>query len=104
MPQLEFPNLSHKKSYLDMISEWKTAEVPTSPGKLFAGESFEEFLTIVENDVTANPDGVNSHLFFLVEGETILGAIQIRHSIDHPRLIEVGGHIGYGIRPSERSK
>jgi predicted acetyltransferase len=39
-----------------------------------------------------------------VENERILWAIQIRHSIDHPRLIEVGGHIGYGIRPSERGK
>lgn len=104
MPQLEFPNLSHKQSYLDMISEWRSFEVPTSPGKLFVGENFEEFLAIVTKDVTANPDGVNSHLFFLVENERILWAIQIRHSIDHPRLIEVGGHIGYGIRPSERGK
>ena len=104
MPQLEFPNFSHKQSYLEMISEWRAFEVPTSPGKLFAGENFEDFLSIVERDKTNNPDGVNSHLFFLVENEIILWAIQIRHSIDHPRLIEVGGHIGYGIRPSERGK
>ena len=104
MSQLEFPNLSHKQSYLEMISEWRGFEVPTSPGKLFAGENFEDFLSIVENDITNNPDGVNSHLFFLVENGRILGAIQVRHSIDHPRLIEVGGHIGYGIRPSERGK
>ena len=34
----------------------------------------------------------------------ILGAIQIRHVIrsDSVDLSEVGGHIGYGIRPSER--
>jgi len=105
MPQLEFPNLSHKQSYLEMISEWASIEtVPTSPGRLFVGENFEDFLSIVENDITNNPDGVNSHLFFLVENERILWAIQIRHSIDHPRLIEVGWHIGYGIRPSERGK
>lgn len=104
MSQLQFPNLSHKQSYLDMIAEWKAAEVPTSPGKLFAGENFEDFLSIVEQDTTNNPDGVNSHLFFLVENDKILWAIQIRHSIDHPRLIEVGWHIGYGIRPSERGK
>lgn len=104
MPHLEFPNNSHKQSYLDMISEWRSFEEPTSPGRLFAGDSFEEFLEIVERDVTANTDGVNSHLFLLMENERILWAIQIRHSIDHPRLIEVGGHIGYGIRPSERKK
>lgn len=73
MPQLEFPNLSHKQSYLEMISEWGSFEtVPTSPGKLFAGENFEDFLSIVERDKTNNPDGVNSHLFFLVENEKIL--------------------------------
>lgn len=91
MSQLEFPNLSHKQSYLEMISKWASFEtVPTSPGKLFAGENFEDFLSIVEQDKTNNPDGVNSHLFFLVENERIFGAIQIRHTIDHPRLIEVG--------------
>ncbi len=90
MLQLEFPNLSHKQPYLDMISEWASFEtVPTSPGRLFVGENFEDFLSLIEKDVTVNPDGVNSHLFFLVEEGRILGAIQIRHSIDHPRLIEV---------------
>lgn len=105
MSQLEFPNLSHKHSYMDMIEEWKSFEkIPTSPSRLFAGKYFEDFHIIITGDITNNPDGVNSHLFFLVEHGRILGAIQIRHSIDHPRLIEVGWHIGYGIRPSERGK
>ena len=119
MPQLEFPNLSHKQSYLDMISEWASFEDvrETSPGRLFAGQDFEELLDIVTQDVTNNSQWVNSHLFFLVdrrpwvnevnrgvENERILWAIQIRHHIDHPNLIEAGGHIGYGIRPSERGK
>jgi predicted acetyltransferase len=73
MSQLEFPNLSHKESYLDMSFEWASFEsVPTSPGRLFVGENFEDFLGIVEKDITANPDGVNSHLFFLVENGRIL--------------------------------
>ena len=50
--------------------------------------------------------GVNSTLFFLVDESTrdIIGALHIRHHIDHPKLIETGGHIGYGVRPSERGK
>lgn len=106
MPHLEFPNISHKQSYLDMIQEWRNFEtVPTSPSRLFAGKSFEDFLAIVQKDITENPHWVNSHLFFLIDKVSrILGAIQIRHTIDHPNLIEVGGHIGYGIRPSERGK
>lgn len=106
MPQLVFPDISHKQSYLDMISEWASFEDihEASPGRLFASESFEEFLGIVTQDITHNSQWVNSHLFFLVENGRVLWAIQIRHHIDHPNLIEVGGHIGYGIRPSERGK
>lgn len=106
MPQLEFPNLSHKQSYLEMISEWASFEDihEASPGRLFASESFEEFLGIVTQDITQNSQWVNSHLFFLVENGRVLWAIQIRHHIDHPNLIENGGHVGYGIRPSERGK
>ncbi len=74
------------------------------PSRLMAQEPFEEFVETITREITDNPHGVNSHLFFLVENERILGAIQIRHHINHPNLIETGGHIGYGIRPSERGK
>lgn len=56
MPQLEFPNFSHKQSYLDMISEWASFEdvQEASPGRLFAGQDFEELLAIVTQDITNN--------------------------------------------------
>ena len=37
------------------------------------------------------------------EAEKILGVVNIRHHLTGRLLIE-GGHIGYGIRPSERRK
>lgn len=65
---LEFPHDSHKAAYLDMIDEWKNFEaIPTSPGRLFDGETFEAFLGNIQQDTTGNPYGVNSHLFFLIE-------------------------------------
>jgi len=52
MPHLEFPNITHKDAYLEMVKEWGSAEtIPTSPSKLFAGNSFEEFLELVESDI-----------------------------------------------------
>ena len=33
----------------------------------------------------------------------IIGAVNIRHSLTE-HLFNAGGHIGYGIRPSERRK
>lgn len=104
---LEFPAEKHRIAYDDMVREWRTAETPTSPGRLFSGRDFNEFLSIVKRDLTeSDPAKVPSHLYFLgnTENSRLLGAIQIRHHINHPNLIETGGHIGYGIRPSERCR
>ena len=38
-----------------------------------------------------------------VEGEEFLGRIAIRHRLT-PALLEVGGHIGYDVRPSARRR
>ncbi len=45
----------------------------------------------------------------MTNGEIILdnrvvGAIDLRHHIDHPILGTWGGHCGYSVRPSERRK
>lgn len=109
MLHLSFPNISHKSAYLDMLAEWKASDEfqsgHVSPGALFRGENFEEFLQIAEDDVTDKWNRwVPATLFFLMDGEKILGGIQIRHHIELPNLKEYGGHIGYGIRPSERRK
>lgn len=105
MLTLQFPNISHKEEYIKMIEEWWSQEsIPTSPRALFRGENFEEFLEIAGNDLIGNRLGVPATLFFLMDNSRILGGIQIRHHIEHPNLKEFGGHIGYGIRPSERRK
>ena len=54
MLRLEFLNTSHKEEYLAMIEEWKNHEAPTSPGALFRGETFEEFLQIAQEDMVSN--------------------------------------------------
>jgi predicted acetyltransferase len=91
MIRLEFPDTSHKTEYLSMIEEWKSHEVPSSPGALFRGETFEEFLQLTKDDLEkGNRHGVPATLFFAVnEADGILGAIQIRHHINHPNLIEM---------------
>lgn len=104
---LEFPSDKHRTAYEDMVHGWRHVETPTSPSKLFAGNNFDEFLSIAQRDPTeSDPAKVPAHLFFLVDSEStrLLGAVQIRHHINHPILIETGGHIGYGVCPSERRK
>ncbi len=109
MLHLEFPNISHKSRYLEMVEEWNLEKYPDTdvPNRLFVGKDYEAFLSIITEDITANQNGVNSTLWFFMDDEKILWAIQIRHTIDHPRLsLEwgSGGHIGYGLRPSVRGK
>jgi len=104
---LEFPNEKHRAAYEELMHGWRQVESPTSPGKLFAGKDFDEFLSIVQREPTeSDPAKVPAHLFFLADSDSrkLFGAIQIRHHIDHPNLIETGGHVGYGICPSERRK
>lgn len=42
-------------------------------------------------------------LLWLCEGDAFIGEVSIRHRLD-AWLLEEGGHIGYGIRPSRQSR
>ena len=104
------PRISERKTSRRLrghVQAWRNVETPTSPGKLFTGKNFDEFLSVIQGEPTeSDPEKVPAHLFFLVDSDSsrLLGAIQIRHHINHPNLIETGGHIGYGVCPSERRK
>ena len=58
MLKLIFPNLFHKESYLDLLEEWKNTEEfaigHVSPGALFRGKNFEEFLQKAIKDIEGN--------------------------------------------------
>lgn len=49
----------------------------------------------------ARPGRVPTSTFWWVSGDTYLGRIAIRHRLDD-WLLEVGGHIGYDVRPTAR--
>ena len=55
---------------------------------------------------TVHGDWVVADTFFTVRQTDgrIVGMVDIRHSLDTPFLTTIGGHIGYGVRPSERRK
>ena len=56
-----------------------------------------------EEDAPRPPGYVPSTTLWWVEGDEFLGRISIRHRLT-PHLLEVGGHIGYDIRPSARRR
>lgn len=53
-------------------------------------------------DLKPNTVSSSSYWFVTDKGE-VIGAVNIRHRLNE-RLKQIGGHIGYGIRPSQRMK
>jgi predicted acetyltransferase len=49
------------------------------------------------------PDLVHETVLWFVDGDEWLGRISIRHCLT-PALLELGGHIGYMVRPAARRK
>lgn len=41
--------------------------------------------------------------WWIADGQTYLGAISLRHALND-LLLNAGGHIGYGVRPSARRR
>lgn len=102
------PNVSLKNEYLNMILEWRECGGELIPWSLNLDTA--DFDSLVEklngySDGFELPDGfVPCSIFWMINNENkVLGAIEIRHRLND-YLSFRGGHIGYGIRPSERRR
>lgn len=74
-------------------------------GGLAYFDSFDEWLKHIETISEVNPEtGVRTSTFFSkrVSDGKLIGCIKIHHSLTEQ--LRKGGHIAYGIRPSERGK
>ena len=102
-PQLVFPDTHYKESYLAAVAEYKAAGSPPQHFEEPDGD-FGEFVAKIKSRAQGEnlPAGfVPQTDYWLVDGEEYIGSLSIRHTLtDHLR--EIGGHIGYGIRPSKR--
>lgn len=102
------PSNDYQVEYLDMINEWKSTGEKMVPFTLrFDCSDFDTFLLELQyqkEGLLQNENAANNSTFWLVNADRrALGAVNIRHYLT-PSLLEMGGHIGYGIRPSERKK
>lgn len=63
-------------------------------------------IRLYQNVETCPGDKVPSNTYIAVreKDDRIVGAIDLRHHINHPILGTWGGHMGYYVRPSERNK
>lgn len=56
-----------------------------------------------DTSVAVGEGRVHATHWWIVEGDSYLGAIDLRHYLNAV-LLDVGGHIGYSIRPSARRR
>jgi len=120
MPELVAPNVRFRRSFAAAIDEFRAegrgskwdrtvlGDYARTPDSTWAtDEAFGAFTAAIRAEAlpeTPRPDGwVPDTELWWAEGDEYLGRIAIRHRLT-PRLLEVGGHIGYDVRPSARRR
>ncbi|MBS4178635.1 GNAT family N-acetyltransferase [Lederbergia citrea] len=102
------PSIEFKEAYVEMIAEWIEAGEKMVPfvlrmdtadfgGMLIELARFKKGIGIPETFVP------HTTYWLADENDRIVGCINIRHNLND-RLLKIGGHIGYGVRPSARRK
>jgi predicted acetyltransferase len=102
------PSKKFEKQYKEMMDEWyATGEkiVPYSIRRLDY-QNFDEYINgFVDEEHGCLYGGVPGTTLWAFDDERdiIVGAVSIRHWLNED-LLKNGGHIGDGVRPSERKK
>jgi predicted acetyltransferase len=107
---LEKPSLERKAEALEYIKEILNVNKSDTDGtnklKHYL-DNYEGWLEKIENDerIIPSEESVPSKTFFLIRenDNKIIGMIHIRLTLNK-MLADIGGHIGYSIRPTERRK
>ena len=104
------PDISYKAKAIDFVEEFKKNNSKIHGGgkiaKYLENSTYEEWLEYLKQQKQKKLDGISvpDETYFLVdEDDNIVGIINIRLGLND-MLRDLGGHIGYSIRPSQRGK
>ena len=105
------PHIRYHRQYKDMMSEWLTDGSRLAPWTLHLPyESKEDFSALVsrceevERGENLNGFAANTTWWLYDEKQDkLIGACNLRHWLNDSDG-QLWGHVGYGIRPSERRK
>ena len=106
---LEIPTINRKEEAIAYIKEHLdvNSDINGVGGLKRYLDNYEGWLEKLEEDYVRVPDEekVPARTYFLIreDDNKIIGMINIRLALNEA-LRKFGGHIGYGIRPSERGK
>lgn len=96
----------YREQITNMLDEWYSSGEKIVPSAISRTDyhDFEMYLQSLEVKEAGNGLVPESTFFCLDEGrDKIVGAVNIRHYLNDALLLS-GGHIGDGVRPSERRK
>lgn len=98
------PSLEWKQQHENFMVKWGSDRMVPSSMDLSGFDTYEEFLFALDLRANGEHPWVPSSHYFLIDGkDQIIGMVDIRHELNE-FLRNIGGHIGYGILPSERKK
>lgn len=104
--ELVLPSVAYRDSYLAALGEMANEKQLIQIDADQARTDFDSFVQglLVRAEGKNLPKGyVSETIFWLVDEGEYIGRVSIRHSLT-PHLLDIGGHIGYDIRPSARCK
>ena len=96
----------YKQQLFDMMEEWLLVEQDFSPYMIRRNDYHDFDYYLANLEIKKEQEGrVPDSTFFCLDTDRniFVGAINIRHYLNE-ELLYTGGHIGDGIRPSERRK
>ena len=114
MPDLVLPTPSVRESFLEAMDEFVAEGAEFSQTAAWIEhnapgwrdpDAFEVFVEAVKADALLETPRLEWHVpcttLWWIDGDDYLGRLAIRHELND-FLLDVGGHIGYDVRPSRR--
>lgn len=103
------PTIEYRDAYISFYEDWIKSGEDMVPWVIEREpEDFNAMIDFLyaedtESKISSSDRVPHSTYWLLSEDNLIVGAVNIRHRLNE-KLLNQGGHIGYGVRPSERRK
>ncbi|MDE7454266.1 MAG: GNAT family N-acetyltransferase, partial [Clostridia bacterium] len=94
-----YPSKKYLKSYQEAFEEYNKHNVVTYAFDDISKVDVVKKYYNYRKGINLKPNRVAQTTYWLVDGDTFIGQIAIRHELNDA-LLKYGGHIGYGIRCS----
>lgn len=104
--EIRLPELKDKNEIIAYIEDhYSHNEKSLSASNMLTSSKFEDWIQKIHDNVTKPDDiwGKSYTLLAFNDNKKLIGLLSIRFDLSD-ELVQKYGHIGYGVRPSERKK